>query len=117
MIRGYFSRTGTRRRPFLDAVLHFPAFNQSLEVSLLVDTGADRTILAPLDALRLVQRFGLDLLTLPSGAPSTGVGGQTGTRTIAALLTLDGFTTPLTLTLLEPPPGPSLLGRWLNPGW
>lgn len=116
MIRGYFSTTGARQRPFIDAVFQFPIFNQSLEVPLLMDTGADRTILSPIDAKRLARRLRIDLTTFPKGAPSTGVGGQADTRTIEAVLTLDNFSTPLTLSILEPPPGttpaiPSLLGR------
>lgn len=68
MIRGYFSTQGTRRRPFIDAILQFPTLNdRSLDVKLLVDTGADRTILSPLDARRLARRFALDLTTLPQG--------------------------------------------------
>ena len=47
MIRGYFSTQGSRRRPFIDAILQFPILNdRSLDVKLLVDTGADRTILS-----------------------------------------------------------------------
>jgi len=117
MIRGYFSTEIGRRRPFIDAIFQFPTIdNRSVEVPLLVDTGADRTILAPRDALRLARRFAIDLTSLPEGTPSTGVGGQADTRTIEAVLTLATFSTPLTLTILEPPPGPlppipSLLGR------
>ena len=116
MIRGYFSHTGSSRRPFLNAVFYFPTFNPSMEVPLLLDTGADRTILAPFDALRLARRLRISLTTLPSGAPSAGVGGQAETRTVDAVLSLDAFSTPLSLTILQPPPGPlpaipSLLGR------
>jgi len=50
------------------------------------------------------------------GVPSRGVGGQWSTRTIEAVLILDSMAMPLSLTILEPPPGPlslipSLLGR------
>ena len=58
MIRGYYSAAGGRRRPYVKASFRFPSIRgQGLEVELLVDTGADRTILAPLDALRLSRRF------------------------------------------------------------
>jgi hypothetical protein len=117
MIRGYFLRRGGRRRPFVHATLQFPTLdNQSLEVRLLIDTGADRTLLSPADAIRLGIDSGLDFATLPQSAPSTGVGGQVNTRTIEAVLTLESFSMSLSLTILEPPPGPlptipSLLGR------
>jgi hypothetical protein len=107
MIRGYFSTQGARRRPFIDAILQFPSLNdRSLDVKLLVDTGADRTILAPLDARRFGRRFALDLTTLPYGAPSTGIGGQSVTRILETMLILDTLARPLLLTVLEPPPGP-----------
>lgn len=117
MIRGYFAVRGTRRRPVVDAVFQFPRISpRSFQARLLVDTGADRTAIAPLDAMRLQRELGMDLTTLPKGQPGTGVGGQMETRTLEAVLTLDSFSTPLTLTILEPPPGlmlpiPSLLGR------
>ncbi len=116
MIRGYFSTMGGGRRPFLSAVIQFPTLNQRLEIPLLVDTGADRTILSPRDARQMSRRLGFDLTSLPRGAPGAGVGGQTNTRIIDAILVLDNFSVPLTLSILEPPPGPpspipSLLGR------
>ena len=116
MIRGYFLRSGMTRRPFVDVSFMFsPHYQGTFEVPLLVDTGADRTMLAPLDAMRLAEEFGIDLLTLPRGTPSTGVGGRMETRTIEATLTLDTFSAPLMVTILEPRPPllsiPSLLGR------
>ena len=59
---------------------------------------ADRTILAPLDAIRLAEEFGVDIAMLPKGIPSTGVGG----RPVEAVVTLDWFSTPLSVTILEP---------------
>jgi hypothetical protein len=117
MIRGYFANVGARRRPVIDAVFQFPTItDRTFRVRLLVDTGADRTILAPLDAARLRLELGIDITALAAGAPSRGVGGLWGTRTIEAALTLDTTSIPLTLSILEPPTGqsssiPSLLGR------
>ncbi len=118
MIRGYFSTTGGRNRPYVDGVFQFPGgvTDRSLEVRLLVDTGADRTLISPRDAGQMVRRLGIDLAALPRGAPGAGVGGQADTRTIEAVLTLGNFSVRLTLPILEPPPGPlppipSLLGR------
>jgi len=108
MIRGYLT-IGTTRRPFVSARLQFPNLgNQLHPVELLVDTGADRTLLSLLDALRL----GINMDILESGLPSIGVGGQAATRTIEAVLTIDSFSTPLTLAIVETSrPIPSLLGR------
>jgi predicted aspartyl protease len=108
MIRGYLT-TGATRRPFVSARLQFPSLGDLRHpVEFLVDTGADRTILSPLDAMRL----GINLDTLESGLPSTGVGGQAETRTIEAVLTIDSLSMPLTLTIIETSrPIPSLLGR------
>ena len=45
MIRGYFLTRGGRRRPFVQALIVSPSLSQPLDVQLLVDTGADRTII------------------------------------------------------------------------
>lgn len=111
MIRGYFLTKGGRKRPYVTASVSFPSLGKSLQVSLLVDSGADSTLLAPRDA----QRLEIDLSSLPLGQPATGVGGTINTYTIEASLTVDAFTTTLTLRILEPRPQirrvPSLLGR------
>jgi len=110
MIRGYLSTA--KHRPFVQAIVRFPGLgNRRLTVEMLIDTGADRTVLAPSDALRL----GADLNLLPAGALSTGIGGQMASRSIDAVLPLETFSTTLPLTVLVPPsaplPIPSLLGR------
>ncbi len=116
MIRGYFLTRGDRLRPFVDAIVEIPGVSRALDVTLLVDTGADYTVLAPLDAVRLSSRLGIDVAALPQGNPSAGVGGWVETRTIDAVLTLGSFSMSLTITILEAPTGPlapipSLLGR------
>ena len=64
MIRGYFSPPDQRRRPFVSATLQLPnTGDRELAVEFLVETGADRTLLAPLDASRL----GIELQTLFQG--------------------------------------------------
>ena len=117
MIQGYFSTEAGRRRPFIDAVFQFPNVEEGFEVPLLVDTGADRTILSPLDTIRLALELGIDFTAFEEGFPSTGVGGRTSTRVADITLRMDTFSIPLQLTILEPPsigrllPIPSLLGR------
>ena len=109
MIQGYFSTIGATRRPFVYASLQFPVLNElHYGVEFLVDTGADRTMLSPSDATRI----GIDLSTLSLGARSTGVGGQVQTREIETVLTMQSFSTPLTIYIPETPlPIHSLLGR------
>ena len=117
MKSGYFRHQDSIQRPYVDLILEFPiANNRSLEISFLVDTGADRTLLSPTEGARLRQRLGVDLLSLPFGAPIGGIGGQTETRMIDATLHIGEHTISTTLSLVEPPPGqfptmPSLLGR------
>lgn len=115
MIRGHFATLGTRRRPFVKGVLHFPTLNRDLELRLLVDTGADRTILGPAHAERLRTELGMDFTALRRGQPGTGIGGQVATRIVEAVLNLETVALPPTLTILEPTaplaPIPSLLGR------
>ena len=54
MIPGYFQDEDSILRPFVDLTLEFPiADNQSLRVAFLVDTGADRTLISPVDGARL----------------------------------------------------------------
>ena len=117
MILGYFQTEGRFQRPYVDLILQFPvADNRQLEVSFLVDTGADRTLLSPSEGARLRQQLGIDLLSLPFGLPIGGVGGETQTRMIDATLDIGERSISTTLSLVEPPPGqfptmPSLLGR------
>ena len=117
MIPGYFQDENSILRPFVDLTLEFPvANNQALRISFLVDTGADRTLISPVDGARLRSELGVDILGLPFGSPIGGIGGQTETRMIDATLDIGEQPISTTLSLVEPPPGhfptmPSLLGR------
>ncbi len=117
MILGYFQDEDSILRPYVNLTLEFPiANNQALEISFLVDTGADRTLLSPVDGARLRSELGVDILDLPFGSSIVGVGGQTETRMIDATLDIGEQSISTTLSLVEPPPGyfptmPSLLGR------
>lgn len=106
--RRYFSTVDIAiRRPFGGAVFHFHSWaGATLKISLLVDPGADRTNIAPLDALKLDMESGIRLDNLPQGEPSIGVGGKASTRLIDADLTSgDGKTIDhwQKLTIIEPP--------------
>lgn len=117
MIPGYFRTEGPRRRPYIDIVVQFPDLNNhSLEISFLIDTGADHTLLSPFDGSRLREQFGVDLMSLPRGVPIGGVGGQAQTRNVRATLAIGDYSTTMPVGIVEPPPGsfssmPSLLGR------
>lgn len=118
MIRGYYRSFDSVRRPYVDAVLDLPSLGVSgLELRFLVDTGADRVLLSPVAAVRLADRFQVDLSALPL-ATSQGVGGRARARTVEAVVTMETFSTTLEIAILEPPPRPqqplaipSLLGR------
>lgn len=118
MIRGYYRSFDSVRRPYVDAVLDFPTLGISgLQIRFLVDTGADRVLLSPVAALRLVGQFQIDLDALPI-AGSQGVGGRVISRTVDAVVSMDTFSMALPIAILEPPAGddeppsiPSLLGR------
>ena len=117
MNSGYFRRQGSTQRPYIDLTVRFPvANNQSLRIAFLVDTGADRTLISPVDGARLRSELGVDILDLPFGSPIGGIGGQLETRMIDATLHIGEKPISTTLSLVEPPPGqfptmPSLLGR------
>ena len=116
MIRGYFATSAAHRRPFVNAHFDFPSLGLAGDIPLLVDTGADPTVLAPADAGRLE----IPLAQLPSGPPSAGVGGTTLTVSVPATLTLDARSVAVTMRILTPQTPrqqrtlrriPSLLGR------
>lgn len=68
MIRGSFATIASRKRPVVETVFAFPTLgHRTFRARLLVDTGADRTIVAPLDADRLQRELAIDIATLPQG--------------------------------------------------
>lgn len=110
MIRGYFRSVGGRNRPFLDCDFAFPGVPdaRATNVRLLVDTGADSTLLAPRDAIRT----GIDFSTLARGPTSRGIGGETNTLLVESEILVQGHTISLTLSIPEAQrPIPSVLGR------
>ena len=101
MIRGYFSTDRTIRRPFVRCELEFPDHPdiRPARVELLVDTGADRTMLSP----AMADRIGLNLDSLGTGRRSTGIGGSVSTRIVECQFTIQDYTTRM--------PVPAILGR------
>jgi hypothetical protein len=89
--------------------------NPRMEVPLLVDTGADRTILSHFDAIRLMVEVGVDLASLPLDEPIFGIGGKAENRVTEAVIEMGTLSTIFTLSILEPSlpllPIPSVLGR------
>lgn len=116
MMRGYFLDR-PQPRPYVDLTVAFPvADNGSLVVPFLIDTGADHTLLSPAEGIRLRERFGVDLLSLPRGEPIGGIGGYMETRTVRMSVTMGSYTANVHASLAEPPTYgnfpemPSLLG-------
>lgn len=69
MLRGRFGDTSGR--PYLVGRLILPRLGLQGDISFLVDTGADKSVLMPIDALRL----GVDYTSLSGSAASVGIGG------------------------------------------
>src|SRR4030042_48768 len=69
MLRGRFGDTSGR--PFIEGRLILPSLNINGDISFLVDTGADRSLLHPDDGIRL----GIDYTKLTGNAESVGIGG------------------------------------------
>jgi hypothetical protein len=71
MFRECFTGEGTRRVPYLTCNLEFPEapYLGTASANLLVDTGAETTILAR----RVAENIGLDHAILPDRGTSTGL--------------------------------------------
>lgn len=119
-IRGEFGdSTG---RPYLRGRIALPRLGIVGEASFLLDTGADRTVLMPMDAARL----GVDYAELSEGAETLGVGGASRNFTEPALLgfaaedqTLFVYKISLLVAAAASaaPDIPSLLGRNVLDRW
>lgn len=110
MIRGYFSESDGISRPFLRCLVDFPQIPNAKGIApeFLVDTGADRSLLSPRDAIWT----GLNFSILGRGPASRGVGGETSTLLVESRIRVAGYTIPLTLSIPEVQrPIPSVLGR------
>ena len=69
MLHGRFGNT--TGRPYIEARLAIPRLQVAGDISFIVDTGADKTVLMPLDASRL----GVDYQKLDASVDSVGIGG------------------------------------------
>lgn len=69
MIKGRFGNTSGR--PYVEARLAIPRFQIIGDISFLLDTGADKTALMPLDA----GRIGIDYNQLTNKNSAVGIGG------------------------------------------
>lgn len=120
MLTGRFGDTSGR--PYFEGRLYFPRLNLYTDVSFLVDTGADRTLLMPDDG----RRTGLDYSQLQG---SEGVGGVCGELECFVEEAIIVFTDPgqnlyayhidLLIAPASPDLGrtPSLLGRDILGRW
>ena len=110
MIRGYFRTVRGRNRPFIRCLVGFPSTPNARVIApeFLIDTGADRSLLSPRDAIGI----GLDFSVLARGPASRGVGGETTTLLVESMIYVARYRIALTLSIPEAQrPIPSVLGR------
>lgn len=113
MIRGRFGNTTSR--PYIEGRLSLPRFGKHSNISFLIDTGADTTVLAPTDA----KKLGINYAKLLHPQESVGIGGTNRCFHEEALVAFSGdngvlFVHKIQLAILEPKSAiasiPSLLG-------
>ena len=113
MIRGRFDEIA--RRPIVAGHIVIPSIRIRGPVSFLLDTGADGTVIMPMDAARL----GIDFARFRRTAVSYGIGGRSNDYVAPAVFVIaDGSTLhAYEIELRLPKPrrelstAPSLLGR------
>jgi hypothetical protein len=119
MLTGRFGDTSGR--PYIEGRLLLPRFNIGIYISFLVDTGADRTVLMPLDGVGT----GLDYSSLQNPKKCIGFGGSaTGFLERGVIAFSDGiavFMYDIELLITKPKRGlmrtPSVLGRDVLNRW
>ena len=120
MLRGRFGDTSGR--PYIEGRLIFPNLKIRSDISFLVDTGADRSLLLPNDGMRI----GIDYTKLTGDAESIGVGGVCHNFVEPALIVFSEprrFLYVYSIDLVIAPPAPdimdppSLLGRDILNQW
>ena len=119
MLTGRFGHTSGR--PYFESRVILPQLNVAGHVSFLFDTGADKSLLMPLDA----QRLGIDYDVLQRTEPTTGVGGQMESYVEPALVVFANndelYIYSIEISISTPAPEimrlPSLLGRDVIDRW
>jgi hypothetical protein len=120
MLRGRFGNTSGR--PFLEGRVALPRLGITGDISFLVDTGADHTVIMPIDAGRLAIPFNL----LGNKVLSSGIGGSNSNFQEPAILVFSDIGVSLhayfvDVWIADPtttiPIIPSLLGRNLMNNW
>ena len=85
-LRGWFEEP--RQRPLINCTVILPRLGAEAELTLLVDTGADRTMLAPME----VALLGVDPRLLVEPGCASGVGGVVSAFRETAIITFtDGL--------------------------
>ena len=120
MITGRFGDTSGR--PFIEARLYLPRLNLSGDVSFLLDTGADASILMPADA----KRLGLPFNQLEGDNECGGLGGTVHCFVERALLVFSDpkkalYAYELDIDIMHDDPQmedvPSIVGRDVIDRW
>ena len=118
MIEGYFvaDEKACFRRPYMDVTVTSPeADDNSIEISFVIDTGADLTLISPFDGQRICRQLDVDMHSLPLGKSIGGIGGQVDTKFIKVKLVIGDYKTTMNTSIVDLPPGPndmpSILGR------
>ena len=119
MLRGRFGDTSGR--PYMEGHVLFPRLGWSGNVSFIFDTGADTTLLMPLDA----QRMGIDYGMFENEVSTLGIGGESTNFSESAYLAFVGDDAlcgyEIELHVCKPAEElmtvPSLLGRDIIDRW
>ena len=120
MIEGRFGNTSGR--PYVEGRLYLPRFDLAGDISFLVDTGADASLVNPGDALRI----GVDIARLGGQAELVGLGGSIACFVEPVWVVFSGrdgaiYVYRLDMEIAPPRPDthslPSLLGRDVLDRW
>jgi len=120
MIVGRFGNT--TGRPYFEGRLIFPNLKLRCDISFILDTGADRTVLMPMDGIRI----GIDYTKLSTTVTTFGIGGRSKDFVEPALACFAGddgslYVYSIDCNVATPIPDimniPSLLGRDVFCDW